>query len=70
MNKLKKDSDKAKRDRGKEKEKEKGLDKIVKSKENTKKSASEKDGTIQVGKDKETKKIVKNPSKEDKKEKK
>ncbi|XP_026697791.1 aspartyl/asparaginyl beta-hydroxylase isoform X13 [Athene cunicularia] len=67
-NKLKKDSDKAKRDRGKEKEK--GLDKNVKSKETTKKSASEKDGTIQVGKDKETKKIVKNLSKEDKKEKK
>ena len=66
MNKLKKDSEKAKRDRGKEK----GLDKNVKSKETTKKSASEKDGTIQVGKDKETKKIVKNPSKEDKKEKK
>ncbi|KAM6101647.1 aspartyl/asparaginyl beta-hydroxylase isoform 12-T12 [Theristicus caerulescens] len=68
MNKLKKDSDKAKRDRGKEKEK--SLDKNVKSKEATKKSASEKDGAIQVGKDKETKKIVKNPSKEDKKEKK
>ncbi|KAM7122358.1 aspartyl/asparaginyl beta-hydroxylase isoform 9-T9 [Ciconia maguari] len=67
-NKLKKDSDKAKRDRGKEKEK--SLDKNVKSKEATKKSASEKDGTIQVGKDKETKKVVKNPSKEDKKEKK
>lgn len=64
MNKLKKDSDKAKRDRGKEK----GLDKSVKSKETTKKSTSEKDGT--VGKDKETKKIVKNQSKEDKKEKK
>ncbi|NWT16467.1 ASPH hydroxylase, partial [Vireo altiloquus] len=45
-NKLKKDSDKAKRDRGKEK----GLDKNVKSKETTKKSASEKD-------EKETKKI-------------
>ncbi|KAK2527996.1 Asph [Columba guinea] len=42
MNKLKKDSDKAKRDRGKEKEK--GLDKNVKSKETTKKSASEKEG--------------------------
>ncbi|XP_009580967.1 PREDICTED: aspartyl/asparaginyl beta-hydroxylase-like, partial [Fulmarus glacialis] len=42
MNKLKKDSDKAKRDRGKEKEK--SLDKNVKSKEATKKSASEKDG--------------------------
>lgn len=68
MNKLKKDSDKAKRDSGKEKEK--SLDKNVKSKEATKKSASEKDGTIQVGKDKETKKVVKNPSKEDKKEKK
>ncbi|XP_009991328.1 PREDICTED: aspartyl/asparaginyl beta-hydroxylase, partial [Tauraco erythrolophus] len=45
VNKLKKDSDKAKRDRGKEKEK--GLDKNVKSKETTKKSVSEKDGTIQ-----------------------
>ncbi|NXN60518.1 ASPH hydroxylase, partial [Rynchops niger] len=56
-NKLKKDSDKAKRDRGKEKEK--GLDKNVKSKETTKKSTSEKDGTVQVGKDKETKKITK-----------
>ncbi|NXV40574.1 ASPH hydroxylase, partial [Uria aalge] len=55
-NKLKKDSDKAKRDRGKEKEK--GLDKNVKSKETTKKSTSEKDGTIQVGKDKETKKVT------------
>lgn len=66
MNKLKKDSDKAKRDKGKEK----GLDKNVKSKETTKKSASEKDGTIQVGRDKETKKVVKTPSKEDKKEKK
>ncbi|KAM6281194.1 aspartyl/asparaginyl beta-hydroxylase isoform 4-T4 [Porphyrio hochstetteri] len=67
MNKLKKDSDKAKRDKGKEKEK--GLDKNVKSKETTKKSASEKDGAIQGGKDKE-KKIVKIPSKDDKKEKK
>ncbi|NWX04556.1 ASPH hydroxylase, partial [Caloenas nicobarica] len=57
-NKLKKDSDKAKRDRGKEKEKEKGLDKNVKSKEATKKSASEKEGNIQVGKDKETKKVT------------
>ncbi|XP_029868125.1 aspartyl/asparaginyl beta-hydroxylase isoform X16 [Aquila chrysaetos chrysaetos] len=66
MNKLKKDSDKAKRDKGKEK----GLDKNVKYKETTKKTASEKDGTIQVGRDKETKKIVKTPSKEDKKEKK
>lgn len=66
MNKLKKDSDKAKRDRGKEK----GLDKSTKSKETTKRSAGEKDGTIQVGKDKETKKIVKSQSKEDKKEKK
>lgn len=66
MNKLKKDSDKAKRDRGKEK----GLDKSVKSKETTKKSTSEKDGTVQVGKDKETKKIIKNQSKEDKKGKK
>ncbi|KAF1413048.1 Aspartyl/asparaginyl beta-hydroxylase, partial [Spheniscus magellanicus] len=56
MNKLKKDSDKAKKDKGKEKEK--SLDKNVKSKEATKKSASEKDGTIQVGKDKETKKIT------------
>ncbi|NWW76715.1 ASPH hydroxylase, partial [Climacteris rufus] len=53
-NKLKKDSDKSKRDRGKEK----GLDKNVKSKETTKKSSSEKDGTVQVGKDKETKKIT------------
>ncbi|NXT75721.1 ASPH hydroxylase, partial [Zapornia atra] len=67
MNKLKKDSDKAKRDKGKEKEK--GLDKNVKLKETTKKSASEKDGAIQGGKDKE-KKIVKTPSKDDKKEKK
>lgn len=66
MNKLKKDSDKAKGDRGKEK----GLDKSVKPKETTKKSSSEKDGTVHVGKDKETKKIVKNQSKEDKKEKK
>ncbi|XP_030300006.1 aspartyl/asparaginyl beta-hydroxylase isoform X8 [Calypte anna] len=66
LSKLKKDSDKAKRDR----EKEKGLDKSVKSKDATKKSASEKDGTMQAGKDKETKKIAKNPSKEDKKEKK
>ncbi|KAM9200479.1 uncharacterized protein V3H86_000925 isoform 1-T1 [Mergus octosetaceus] len=60
-NKLKRESDKVKRDRGKEKEK--SLDKNVKSKETTKKSAGEKDGTIQVGKDKEAKKIVKNPSK-------
>lgn len=66
MNKLKKDSDKAKRDKGKEK----GLDKSIKSKETTKKSASEKDGTVQAGKDKEIKKIVKSQSKEDKKEKK
>ncbi|NWY10412.1 ASPH hydroxylase, partial [Aphelocoma coerulescens] len=54
MNKLKKDSDKAKGDRGKEK----GLDKSVKPKETTKKSSSEKDGTVHVGKDKETKKIT------------
>uniref|UniRef100_A0A493T3W7 Aspartate beta-hydroxylase n=1 Tax=Anas platyrhynchos platyrhynchos TaxID=8840 RepID=A0A493T3W7_ANAPP len=54
-NKLKRESDKVKRDRGKEKEK--SLDKNVKSKETTKKSAGEKDGTIQVGKDKEAKKI-------------
>ncbi|XP_010123788.1 PREDICTED: aspartyl/asparaginyl beta-hydroxylase-like, partial [Chlamydotis macqueenii] len=46
MNKLKKDPDKAKRDKGKEKEK--GLDKNVKPKETIKKSASEKDGTIQL----------------------
>ncbi|KAM3680293.1 aspartyl/asparaginyl beta-hydroxylase isoform 9-T13 [Ammospiza maritima maritima] len=52
MNKLKKDSDKAKRDRGKEK----GLDKSMKSKETTKRSASEKDGTIQVGKRQRNKK--------------
>ncbi|NXE79019.1 ASPH hydroxylase, partial [Cochlearius cochlearius] len=56
VNKLKKDPDKAKKDRGKEKEK--SLDKNVKSKEAAKKSASEKDGTTQVGKDKETKKIT------------
>ncbi|NXI62638.1 ASPH hydroxylase, partial [Anseranas semipalmata] len=61
INKLKRESDKVKRDRGKEKEK--GLDKNVKSKETTKKSAGEKDGTIQAGKDKETKKIAKNPAK-------
>lgn len=52
MNKLKKDSDKAKRDRGKEK----GLDKSMKSKETTKRSASEKDGTVQVGKRQRNKK--------------
>ncbi|XP_010075190.1 PREDICTED: aspartyl/asparaginyl beta-hydroxylase-like, partial [Pterocles gutturalis] len=45
VNKVKKDPDKAKRDRGKEKEK--GLEKNVKSKETTKKSANGKDGAIQ-----------------------
>lgn len=51
MNKLKKDSDKAKRDRGKEK-----VDKSMKSKETTKRSAIEKDGAVQVGKRQRNKK--------------
>eukprot|EP00076_Gallus_gallus_P038207 XP_025003745.1 aspartyl/asparaginyl beta-hydroxylase isoform X3 [Gallus gallus] len=74
-NKLKKESEKIKKDRGKEKEK--ALDKSVKPKETTKKAAGEKAGTAQGGKEKESKKVVKNPSKisessakEDKKEKK
>lgn len=77
MDKMRKDYDKLKKDRGKEKDKA-GLDKSVKHKESTKKSASEKDGSpSQVGQDKEIKKVSKNPSKvpeasakEDKKERK
>uniref|UniRef100_A0A8V0XI44 Aspartate beta-hydroxylase n=1 Tax=Gallus gallus TaxID=9031 RepID=A0A8V0XI44_CHICK len=59
-NKLKKESEKIKKDRGKEKEKV--LDKSVKPKETTKKAAGEKASTGQGGKEKESKKVVKNPS--------
>ncbi|XP_043395516.1 aspartyl/asparaginyl beta-hydroxylase-like isoform X1 [Chelonia mydas] len=60
--KLKKDSDKVKKDKGKENEKS-GIDKNVKPKETMKKSATEKKVTpSQAGKDTVTKKIAKIPS--------
>nr|XP_048696722.1 aspartyl/asparaginyl beta-hydroxylase-like isoform X1 [Caretta caretta] len=60
--KLKKDSDKVKKDKGKENEKS-GIDKNVKPNETMKKSATEKEVTpSQAGKDTVTKKIAKIPS--------